>query len=355
MFERFLWGHQGWSRKAQLGALVIVVSLFAADAEASELLDLDLEQLSEVEVALQNVTVMGGHTHTKGQWMVSASHMYMSMEGTGSLSSEQVLADYPITPTSMSMQSTMLHMMYAPTDKITLAAMLPIRSLSMDHLTRMGGKFTTESSGLGDAHLSALVEVWGGEGPHGGAGHRLLGYGGMSLPTGSINEKGETPLGVVKLPYPMQLGSGTVDPAIGVTYLGHRGNWGWGTHGMAKMRLYDNSNDYHLGQNLHLASWIGRGFSDWLSTTLTLDGKGWTNIVGADTDLNPAMVATADPSLRAGRRVDALISGDLFVPSGLMQGLRLTLAGGVPVYQHLTGPQLETEWMASITLGYTRY
>jgi hypothetical protein len=62
------------------------------------------------------------------------------------------------------------------------------------------------------------------------------------------------------------------------------------------------------------------------------------------------IVPTADPDLRAGRRVDLLVGAAFTPQAGLLRGHRLALEIGRPVYQNLDGPQLETDWTA--TLGW---
>jgi hypothetical protein len=65
------------------------------------------------------------------------------------------------------------------------------------------------------------------------------------------------------------------------------------------------------------------------------------------------MVPTADPNLRGGRRIDALLGTNIFALSGPLAGNRLALEFGVPVYQSLNGPQLKTEWYMSLTWNWT--
>jgi hypothetical protein len=64
-------------------------------------------------------------------------------------------------------------------------------------------------------------------------------------------------------------------------------------------------------------------------------------------------VPTKDPDLRGGTRVDALL-GVNFVPQGL-KSLRLAAEAGVPVYQKLDGPQLETDLVFTLGAQFTFY
>jgi hypothetical protein len=300
------------------------------------------------------IGVMGGHTHHEGGWMLSYRYMFMNMhrnrDNTDRLDTSDVLDDFMVSPTDMTMQMHMLGIMYAPTIDLTLIAMVPYMHKEMDHVTRMGTSFTTSTEGIGDIKVSALYNVYRNE-PH-----SVHVTAGLSIPTGSIDEKGNTPMGSdVQLPYPMQLGSGTVDLLPGVTYLGNRADWSWGSQLMAVIRLGENDNDYTLGNRYKLTSWVARKWLNWLSTSARLDGQLWEDIDGTDpeiasvTPMGMRIVPTADPDLRDGKRIDLLVGVELSAPEGKFKGVRLAVEGGLPVYQHLDGPQLETDWL--ITAG----
>ncbi len=60
------------------------------------------------------------------------------------------------------------------------------------------------------------------------------------------------------------------------------------------------------------------------------------------------MVPTADPNRRGGERVDLLFGVNFYVPEGSLKGHRLAVRAGLPIYQSLDGPQLETDWQFTI-------
>jgi hypothetical protein len=293
------------------------------------------------------IGVMGEHIHEAGEWMLSYRFMFMRMDGnrdgTSSVSTARVLQDFPVTPTDMDMQLHMIGAMYAPTDSLTLMGMLPILDLSMDHVTRMGRRFTTTATGPGDLRLTALYNVYRNHM------HSVLLNLGLSTPTGSINERDDTPAGKdQKLPYPMQLGSGTWDLLPGVTYLGQTEHWSWGFQPMGTLRLGTNSEDYRLGRRVDMSLWGARKVTEWLSASLRLGTSIWFNIHGNDPELNPNMVPTADPDRRGGERLDLLFGVNGSAPHGVLEGARLAIEGGLPIYQSLDGPQLETDWLLTI-------
>jgi hypothetical protein len=78
-----------------------------------------------------------------------------------------------------------------------------------------------------------------------------------------------------------------------------------------------------------------------------LDWQSWGNIHGADPELNPLSTPAADPNNRGGSRLDFLPGLSLYIDKGKLQGNRLFIEGGIPIYQYLEGPQGETTWMVS--------
>ena len=143
----------------------------------------------------------------------------------------------------------------------------------------------------------------------------------------------------------MQLGSGTFDLTPSITYtMGHE-NWALGSQLNATLRLGRNSNDYSLGNAIALSGWGSYQLSDGISTSLRLNASQWGNIDGADNALNANLVPTSRTDLRGGKRVDALIGVDFSLPE--MQGHRLAVEGGAPIYENLDGPQLSTDWRLS--------
>ena len=295
------------------------------------------------------IGVMGDHTHGAGEVMLSYRYMLMPMEG--SLDGTDAVEDaaivdpngaygFMVTPTEMPMQMHMLGAMYAPTDDLTLMLGVPFVTSDMDHLVRNGNTFSTASSGIGDVKLTALYTF---ARPERLRFHANLG---VSLPTGSINEQDVTPASMgteVRLPYPMQIGSGTVDVLPGVTYLGQSAVWSWGAQTSGTIRFGENANAYRLGNAYGGTLWGARQLSDVFSASVRVEAKTWGDVDGADPNLNPMMVPTAAPDLRSGTRLDAGLGVNFFVPNGSLHNLRIAVEALLPVYQNLDGPQLEVK------------
>ncbi len=355
--------------RAWLVLLTIALTLFGATASMAQpsaerdLAELTLEELLEVEIGHFAITgIHHTHDHPKGEWMLGYSYMFMNMDGnldgTGSKSKQDIYDDgFMVAPLNMTMQMHMFHLMFAPTDRLTLMLMLPYVEKSMEHRVNpgipmpfAGEKFTTRSRGPGDLKVSAMLSLYQNET------HRLILENGWTLPTGSIDEKDDVPMSAgvdVRLPYPMQLGSGTFDLYPGLTYIGQAKNWTWGVHSRGTLRLGKNDRDYRLGNEWLATAWGARALSSFMSTSIRLEGRGWYNIHGSDPALNPMMVPTADPNLRAGKRLDILFGVNVYTLEGRLSGNRITLEGGLPVYQRLDGPQLETTWQMRVAWEWT--
>lgn len=290
------------------------------------------------------IGIMGHHIHPQGEWMFSYSFMKMEMDGNrnGTDRVSLPLPGYMVSPLSMDMDMHMFGVMYGFTNTVTFMAMLPVSSISMDHMINMNGnEFTTEASGVGDLKLSALIET----------GDNWVTSIGLNLPTGSIDEKDVTPASsgvAVEVPYPMQLGSGSYEFTLGTTYIKNYGDNSWGNKADLIIRLDDNDRDYKLGNSVVLNSWYSFGLSEKSTLSIRLKLLDWDNISGADTALNPMMVPTADVNLRAGTRADVLLGYNYQLTQATLIGFEV----GSPVYQDLDGPQLETDLTLQLGVQY---
>ncbi len=118
--------------------------------------------------------------------------------------------------------------------------------------------YIMKSSGFADTMLMAKYRLYADDPLVPSSQISLLG--GANLPSGSINKRNSThPLAVRQtelLPYGMQLGSGTVDPMLGLLYQGSSSPWWWGLDGVYMGRWYDNSRNYRLGDSFKLDAYV---------------------------------------------------------------------------------------------------
>ncbi len=323
--------------------------------------------------ALAPISVMGDHTHDKGEWMVSYRYSRMHMDGnrqgTNDISPEEIVstvsnpnappANLRVVPTQMDMDMHMFGAMYGVTDKLTLMGMAMYMKNDMDHVTFQGGAgttrlgtFNTESSGWGDTHISGLYELYQDDK------HTINARLGISAPTGSIKEEDSvlTPMNTtptLRLPYAMQLGSGTWDGLAGFTYTGHQNQWSWGAQYNTTIRLEsENSQGYRLGNMHDVTAWGGYKITPSFGVVTHISAETKGDIKGRD-DQIAAPVQTANPDNYGGDIIE-LGAGFSYAPqhpqyNGMELGMDIT----APVYQDLNGVQLERDWNISIGLSYS--
>ena len=318
------------------------------------------------------IGVMGDHMHEKGEFMLSYRFMHMNMQGnragTDSLDADTIVTKVPnrffgrpmqpptlrIVPAEMSMDMHMFGAMYAPAGGLTLMVMGMYVEKKMHHVTYMGGmgtnvrgSFRVKTDGVGDTRAAGLVRL------HDDGVHRLHLNAGVSFPTGSTTKTHEilTPMGArpsVRVPYAMQLGSGTYDLLPGITYNGHSDRLYWGGQYLGTFRLGSN-HGYSLGDRHTLSAWINYQWRPFISTALRLQFDTLGSIDGMD-PLIAGPVQTANPDSYGGDELSLNLGVNLVGQSGSLAGQRLALELGLPLLRDLNGVQMETDW--SVTVGW---
>ena len=317
------------------------------------------------------IGVMGDHLHKKGEWMLSYRYMHMDMDGnrigTRNVSPQTIVTTVPnrfappatlrIVPLWMTMDMHMFGAMYAPTNNLTLMGMVNYIDKEMRHITcnddlcnNVQGFFTTNTEGFGDTKISGLYRLYK-DSVHNA--HLNIG---LSLPTGSVTERdtilipgGATPN--VRLPYAMQLGTGTFDLLPGLTYTGRMGDFSWGGQFRSEIRLGDNEEGYAWGDLYGLTGWLAYEWDYWISTSVRLDGWTQDSISGIDPNI-VGPVQTANPDFYGGEQLFAYFGANMVGQTGIIRGHRFAFEVGVPLYRDLNGPQLETDW--NVIVGWQK-
>lgn len=349
--------------------LIVVLALLSATLPA---LDVFAQGPGMRADASPPIGVMGGRYYPKGMWMLTYRFMHMSMDGnrigTDGISPDTIVTSVAnpffgrpmqpptlrVVPTEMRADMHMFDLMMAPYDWLTMMLMATYLDKRMDHITYAGpvgttqlGSFTTHTQGFGDVSIAGLVRLW--ETPR----SRVHATIGLSLPLGSIDETGVvlTPLNTrvnLRLPYPMQLGSGTFDPLLGLSATHYFRRWSVGGQWRAILRMEDNDENYRLGDEHRLSAWASYPWSRYVASSLRIEGFHRGSIDGQDPSI-VAPVQTADPANHGFERID-LAFGLSLRGHGDWMGHRLAVEANLPVYRDLNGPQLETDWL--VTLGY---
>lgn len=297
------------------------------------------------------IHIMGDHMHSKGEVMFSYRFMTMKMDGALSESSEiknaTIFENYMAAPEKMTMDMHMLGFMYAPTNQLTLLLMANYLSNSMDLTSKMNIGFETQSTGFGDVTVGGLVHLMSKNQ------QKLHANLGVSIPTGSLNQRGDTPMMKnTQLAYPMQLGSGTWDPYAGITYLGQSTSTSWGFQTVFKTRIGDNDKNYSLGNQWSLSGWYALQASKSLSFSGSLDYFSVGSIKGKDADLNPMMMPLFNTKNSGRNQLNFGLGSNYLVSNGLLKNVRLAAELIIPLTQSVNGIQMKKGLTGVIGIQY---
>jgi hypothetical protein len=333
-----------------LGMLVLLLLVGPVSAEEQAAAD-EERRLPDL---IPPVGVFGELVHSKGEIMLSYRYHRDSLDGVliGSIEIAPPLLTgaYASVPFEMASNTHVFEVMWVPLEEITFVLSLPFLDKEMRQIDSITGfSYSTSASGFGDLGLSLLYRVFE---DHRSRVHLNLG---LTVPTGSINESSTTPHAptqLTRLPYDMQLGSGTVDLIAGFTYNGFWRGLAWGTQMTGRLHAGTNDNGYKQGNEYDLTAWFGRRWLPWLNTAFRLDWRHWFNPIGQDYLLDPTFSFANDAGKQGGRRLDALFSVDFLVTGGALRGTKFGVEAGFPAYQYLDGPQLRTKWVLTAGAAY---
>ena len=343
-------------------ALAVALCLAVSQPSAAQTSPVDLMDVSLTEL-LAMVTPPTDDEADSSSWRFSYRYVRGDFggyrDGTGPVDNVDLMgppnnATYPILQTAIVQEVHLFQVAYNVSRRLSANVVVPyIRQLT-DHISLVPGfaDFTITSKGVGDSSvtLSGIVYQRGGD--------SLMINGGISVPTGSITEKGHTPAGPgSQLPYTMQLGSGTWDIPVGVHYR-RETNRGTGVGpvryrlgAMGKVRSGENSRGYRLGHRLVVDGSMSMQPLRWISPSLGLSSETWGDIKGHDLNFPGPIYPTpvANPDLFGGQRVSVTIGLTFGTSQGDLGGHSLQMNFAVPVYQDLHGPQPEENWRGNIS------
>ena len=343
-------------------ALLALVPMTWAQDHPMDLRELGLKELLSLDVV--EITAGDANTFYRGAWSVGYRYLFQQMKGyqvgRDRISPESLLRSnggpYAIVQNEMSQEVHIIEATYSLTDRLSILAGIPFIIQTTSHERVPGANafvaedFDVTTRGLSDVSLKLAYTAFQGDK------HQILGFAGISLPTGSIDETGTTPRGQdAPLPYTMQLGSGTYDLDPGIAYSGRAGRWSWGAEFLYKVRLDENDAGYNFGDRYTGSLYLTRRVSDWFAPSILLTGRVWNEISGRDPRLDPQRLAVpvANPSLYGGERLDLLFRLNFAAPRGFFKGNRLSLEGGLPVYQDLNGPQMRADFRLGASWQWT--
>ena len=329
-----------------------------AQSGPADLLGLTLEELFEAEIS--------GYAYrekypNKNRWHLTYRYQQSSFKDYKDKSTKRSIKDvmfvpgleqrtaknFPIVPKKITQEVHAFVLAYNVSDTTTLSTVVPFVYQGTDHVSSVPGysQFMIRSKGMGDIVVLASQLITQYEDS------RLDMSLGVSFPTGSIDERGDTPraAGNQQLPYSMQSGSGTYDFPISGMYSQQSRALNWGVELAAKIRTGRNDRNYRLGHRFSASSWVQFRSLDWVEPSIKLAYQYWGRISGADRDLQvpgpfvfPSPVT--NPNLYGGQQVDLVVAFKF----PLTSKNTIELEVGRPVYQTLNGPQSSEEYQLGL-------
>lgn len=327
------------------------------------------------------IGVMGDHLHAAGDWMLGLHWMSMRMdghrEGTDRLSSAEVFerttpngSHYGMAAKEMTMDHLMAHVMFAPTDWLTLMAMPQYVWTDMDmvssprshgaghgpaampgmthagHGAGHGGNHSHATEGLGDLPVVALFPLWR-DGERDKDLHAGLG---VSIPTGAVDARQDG----AYLPYDMQIGSGTWDLLPSLTWTQRLGRFGYGAQISATVPLYPDENGagYRRGETYQATGWLSFRVADWVSLSARLAGTRQNDIAGHYNGAHDHSAPNHFQPNFGGDFVDFGLGANFVVTEGLLRGHRFGVELLLPVHQDANGVGMNREW--TLGLGWSK-
>ena len=264
-------------------------------------------------------------------------------------SETRTTSNFPVVPTIIKQRAHVLSIGYQYDEALAFHLATPYIEQETDHISIVPGysEFLIKTQGVGDTVLSTSYKFINTER------HNWWASVGISLPTGSIDEVGDTPRapGDQQLPYTMQLGSGTFDIPLELNYQSGSEH-DFSVNISAMIRTGSNDRDYRLGNNYSLGGRYRYAFSEAFSGFVGMDFQYSQSVRGRDESLIvdapiPYPASITNPALYGGRK----LSFRAGLSWSFADTFRLTLEAGKPVYQHLNGPQPKETWRTAIQLA----
>ena len=344
--------------KYLLVVTVVLGSKCLAQSTPSEFAEMNFQELFE-----QSIYEGDTDRYLTSPWLLGYQFKTVTFEGyldgVKKLSFDDVLwngpgevrttKNFPVVPTVITQTAHVISVGHQFNSNWKGQISVPYIMQKTDHISIVSSYnfFIIETEGVGDIAVSANYS-WN------DVGEGLWGLSlGLTLPTGSIDELGDTPRapGDQELPYTMQLGSGTYDFPIELSYhntgshdfyLGLSGN----------IRSGYNSRNYRLGNNFTLRGRYQMELSSTLRTYAELGFRYSGTIKGQDDSLLvnapfPYPASITNPKLYGGKRIDA----GLGLSWTFVKDSTFNIEIGMPIYENLNGPQPKEQWRSTISFS----
>jgi Putative MetA-pathway of phenol degradation len=338
-------------------ALALPLLLCAAPALADTPASADIIALGHRADAHGPSGTMEDHVHKSGDLMIGLSWMHEDYRGTNQRGGDEIsdtaiaAAGFTSRTKAMTMDMAMLHVMWAPSDRVTLMLMPSWMRMEMTmvgvsaspaaghHALALGETMAHSTSGIGDTRLGALVALR--------RNPKLSAHAGfvLSAPTGSVSRKDEDGNFVH---YGMQPGSGTWDLQPSLTLRGAQPGFGWGIQASYLLRTgTHNASGFKFGDRLAATAWLSKPLSPRasLSARLAYSDEG---IITGHYNSGHNHAAPADRQANyGGQRLEGGIGANFVMGENLRIGAEATL----PLYQKVNGIQAPKRFGANLNIS----
>ena len=327
----------------------------------------DLVDVSIEDLFAANVVTEEERESTKRQWYLAYRYGRAEFKqyrlGTQKLSYSDVQwsgpseprtkDNYPVVPTEITQEVHNVLLGYQYSDKVSVRLSVPFIKQSTDHISIVPGydAFNISSDGVGDVFTLVNYEL---SRSVNSAWHGVFG---LSIPTGSIDEEGDTPRapGDQQLPYTMQIGSGTWDIPLGVTYDKYGKYFNGGSDMLATIRTGNNDRDYRLGHKFTWSGWLAWAGGELFEPGMRLSYRWQGDISGEDVSLSvpnptfPYPAPVVDPTAFGGQQLDLAVYIDLKVAAHW----NLRAEYSQPLWLNLNGPQSAEKYHLGLGISTT--
>ena len=285
------------------------------------------------------INITGDHFHDKGGLMISYRYIFKNMSGNLNGNSEVKIEDifnsYNLISESNRVESHKVGFMYGMSTKINLMASIGFTVKTMNLLSKKNQSFKPKSSGINDINITALYNLVD---KSRNKTHLNIG---ISFPIGSINFNDEySSSSITKLPYNMQIGSGTWNTNLGFTTFFQYEKFSFGLQPSYKVHIGKNSNDYSFGNILDVNYWAAVKISNWISLSLNLQNKFSNKIRGNDPELTSNIVPESNAYNYGFYVFNSSIGTNILPPYGKLKNIRIGIEYFLPLLQNYNGIQM---------------
>lgn len=290
----------------------------------------------------------------EGSWRVAYRYENLSYDGLrdgrNDLSRKNVSKrGYDEIPEELATRTHTFELTYGAREFTSVWAALPFHAKELEG-DASSGDLDQESTGVGDLVIGFTHHCCSDDDDG-----RMMWHLGLGFPTGSVDEEDDAPGGGdQRLPYPMQLGTGTYALHPGVYWIENEESWTWGVGTRWRIHLDRNDEGYAPGDTATFQAWGSREIAEDLVGTLRLQSHFWGDYHSEDDELDAD--AGADPlndeHRQGGLRTD-LFAGLGWELGGERRANRLDLEVGIPIDEWVDGPQMSNEWTVGFGWRYS--